>query len=620
MSTTSPPTLPPSCTPQSPIPAARADDSLGSTVTRPYGSSSSRINKSDDGSNSLPQGNEESPPPPPQRADRNGESSHYPRASSSPFPPSPFLITTPTQTLQTSGGSSDADVSHTTAATTVNNDNDFFARNKLSKLDKLMCDDIAQSLLAAQGYERSSPPRYAWQGWCSYSVLLTQTKNDTTDRNGSGKRATDILLQFRPPRHAVDSKVLALARAVYGDERVPRLVYAADVLLWPRAVPPARELFFSSAARAKREEVMAMDRLCVTATTLLPGVPYAVVQPGRSGRRRRSGRKVVLTREELGWQREVVRGFAGFVARGWTGGAGADDGVGYGLGEHASSQQQQQQQQVSVSSLMNASGGGSSLCDRIPAKLAQLCAQLPTLALRERAEDVRKKYAEMGLDHCGGDNCSNSRRPSLPLTLNHGDLVPGNILVDGATGRLTGVVDWAEAELGWWGLPLYGVEFLLGFVESRRRCRRRSPSSSSKVPGREENDVDEEAADADDTPGVAWGAEAKGGGGGGTLGGSEGTTRAFEWTYYAQAEELRRLFWEEVEREIGGVFGELEVRRAVEVVRDVGVLLWFGFAWDDGKVDRVVDEVDDPREVLLLETFLGVGAYGGIAEWEKARL
>ncbi|KAK0609112.1 hypothetical protein DIS24_g12489 [Lasiodiplodia hormozganensis] len=291
---------------------------------------------------------------------------------------------------------------------------------------------------------------------------------------------------------------------------------------------------------------------------------------------------------------------------------------------------------------MEKSGGGSSLCDRIPAKLAQLCAQLPTLALREKAEGVRKRYAEMGLDCCGGrpssypnnatkagdyarkadDNSSNARHrppvPILPLTLNHGDLVPGNILVDRATGRLTGVVDWAEAELGWWGLPLYGVEFLLGFVESRRH--RRSPEREEK------NDMEEEAGDADDTPGVAWGAEAKGGGGGGgTSGGSEGTARAFEWTYYAQAEELRRLFWEEVEREIGGGgggrgFGEPEVRRAVEVVRDVGVLLWFGFAWDDGKVDRVVNEVDDPREVLLLETFLDVGAYGGIAEWEKARL
>lgn len=528
-----------------------------------------------------------------------------------------------------------------------------------------MCDDIAQSLLSAQGYSSS---RYAWQGWCSYSVLLTQkTQNDnsirSTDRKGSGKGGTtDILLQFRPPRHAVAPTVLALARAVYGEELVPRLVYAADVLLWPRAVPPARELF---AARISggREEAMAMDRLCVTATTLLPGVPYAVVQPGRSsGRRRRRGRTgtgtgesgkgkrgmnvVVLSQEELGWQREVVRGFAGFVARGWTGVAGvagAAAGVVHGRGELDASSQQQQQ--VSVSSLMEeASGGGggsSSLCDRTPAKLAQLCTQLPTLALRERAAGVRKKYVEMGLsDRCHGGRPSSSSSSSfpnnatkprdyarrtasdnrssnarLPLTLNHGDLVPGNILVDRASGRLTGVVDWAEAEVGWWGLPLYGVEFLLGFVES---CRR-SPSSSSKTLGREEEESDLEDADDDDTPGVAWGAEAKGGGGGGS-GGTSGTTRAFEWTYYAQAEELRRLFWEEVEREIGGVFGEPEVRRAVEVVRDVGVLLWFGFAWDDGKVDRVVNEVDDPREVLLLETFLGVGAYGGMVEWEKARL
>lgn len=504
-----------------------------------------------------------------------------------------------------------------------------------------MCDDIAQSLLSGQGYERSSPSRYAWQGWCSYSVLLTQkTQNDNSTRSTDRKGGSDILLQFRPPHHAVAPTVLALARAVYGEELVPRLVYAADVLLWPRAVPPARELF-AARTGGGREEVMAMDRLCVMATTLLPGVPYAVVQPGRSLGRRGRGRGrsvVVLTREELGWQREVVRGFAGFVARGWTG-CGADAGVAHGLESDASSKQQQQ---VSVSSLIEeeasgGSGGSSSLCDRIPAKLAQLCTQLPTLALRERAEGVRKKYMEMGLDRCGGKSSSSQNYttrpqehartaagdnhhsappiPVLPLTLNHGDLVPGNILVDRASGRLTGVVDWAEAELGWWGLPLYGVEFLLGFVESRCR-RRRSPSSSSssssETPGGEEESGLEDADD-DGTPGVAWGAEAKGG-----TSGTEG--RAFEWTYYAQAEELRRLFWEEVERKIGGVFGEPEVRRAVEVVRDVGVLLWFGFAWDDGKVDRVVNEVDDPREVLLLETFLGVGAYGGMVGWEKAKL
>ncbi|KAK0615508.1 hypothetical protein DIS24_g11740, partial [Lasiodiplodia hormozganensis] len=255
MSTTSPPTPPPSCTtPQSPIPAARADDSLGSTVTRPYSSSSSdSINKRSDSSNSPSQ---ETNKPPLRQNDSNGDFNHGPRSSSSPSPspPSPFLIaTTPTKTFQTSGSSSSS------SSDAAEND-DFFARNKLSKLDKLMCDDIAQSLLAAQGYERSSPPRYAWQGWCSYSVLLTQTKNDIiTDRNGSGKRGADILLQFRPPRHAVDPQVLALARAVYGDERVPRLVYAADVLLWPRAVPPARELFFSSSAKGRegrREEVM----------------------------------------------------------------------------------------------------------------------------------------------------------------------------------------------------------------------------------------------------------------------------------------------------------------------------------------------------------------------------
>ncbi|TVY88280.1 hypothetical protein LAWI1_G005163, partial [Lachnellula willkommii] len=51
---------------------------------------------------------------------------------------------------------------------------------------------------------------------------------------------------------------------------------------------------------------------------------------------------------------------------------------------------------------------------------------------------------------------------SLPWVLTHGDLVPGNIMLSPSSGRLTGLVDWAEAEVLPFGLCLYGLEEILG--------------------------------------------------------------------------------------------------------------------------------------------------------------
>ncbi|KAK1240728.1 hypothetical protein MKX07_006161 [Trichoderma sp. CBMAI-0711] len=48
--------------------------------------------------------------------------------------------------------------------------------------------------------------------------------------------------------------------------------------------------------------------------------------------------------------------------------------------------------------------------------------------------------------------------------LTHGDLLPANILVNPRTGRLTGLIDWAEAEWLPFGMALYGIEEVLGEV------------------------------------------------------------------------------------------------------------------------------------------------------------
>ncbi|KAK7913909.1 hypothetical protein PG985_011612 [Apiospora marii] len=50
----------------------------------------------------------------------------------------------------------------------------------------------------------------------------------------------------------------------------------------------------------------------------------------------------------------------------------------------------------------------------------------------------------------------------LPFVLNHGDLSETNILVDKHDDRITGIIDWAEADVSPFGLSLWGLESLLG--------------------------------------------------------------------------------------------------------------------------------------------------------------
>ncbi|EME47918.1 hypothetical protein DOTSEDRAFT_167352 [Dothistroma septosporum NZE10] len=138
----------------------------------------------------------------------------------------------------------------------------------------------------------------------------------------------------------------------------------------------------------------------------------------------------------------------------------------------------------------------------------------------------------------------------LPVVLNHGDLLPSNIMVDGESWGLSGLVDWAEAEYLSFGMALYGVEHLLGF--------------------------ETHACGLDAEP---------------------------HFTYYDEADELRDRFWTTLLAYVPEL-ANARVQTAVLLSRQIGIMLWHGFAWDDGKIDRVVNELNDRQEMAYLEVFL----------------
>jgi hypothetical protein len=159
-----------------------------------------------------------------------------------------------------------------------------------------------------------------------------------------------------------------------------------------------------------------------------------------------------------------------------------------------------------------------------------------------------------------------NRIEALPWVLTHGDVVPDNIMVEASGGHrgtgwwpgtLRGMLDWAESEYLPFGIGLYGAEELFGQV----------------VPH--------------------WG---------GTLGGTN--TSKSRFAYYPEAGDLRRLFWQELENAIPALATDRQLRATVEQARVLGVLLWHGFAFDDGDINRVVEDGRDDDEIQKLDMFL----------------
>ncbi|KAH9898922.1 hypothetical protein F4778DRAFT_177671 [Xylariomycetidae sp. FL2044] len=136
---------------------------------------------------------------------------------------------------------------------------------------------------------------------------------------------------------------------------------------------------------------------------------------------------------------------------------------------------------------------------------------------------------------------------TLPWTLSHGDFLPANVMADPESGAIRGLLDWAEAEFLPFGVGMYGLEELLG----------------------------EERDDG-------------------------------HFAYYPEANRLRRLFWTELLLRVPELARRDGGRRLalVQKAQRVGILLWHGIAFDDGALNRAVQEGVDDAEVERLDAFL----------------
>jgi len=119
----------------------------------------------------------------------------------------------------------------------------------------------------------------------------------------------------------------------------------------------------------------------------------------------------------------------------------------------------------------------------------------------------------------------------LPFVVTHDDLNESNIMVD-ETGRITGIVDWAEAKILPFGISLWALEGILGWMDR------------------------------------------------------EG------WHYHDNAAGLRAEFWRVFEAEVCGGGMEEQTKENIRMARMVGMFLRHAFKGDDGPNGRAVADTD----------------------------
>lgn len=313
-----------------------------------------------------------------------------------------------------------------------------------------------------------------------------------------------LIVQIRPAQHALDMGIVQAAKEIY-EQLAPSICHLH------------LDLDFDINLRRRR--------LCVYEMERMDGTPLARVLP------RCPDSILVLWRK----QERLVESFTAMIAQSLKG-----------------TQAKLEDRSVRADSHMEDT---SSILSRCTGKVGS--------SIMSRLEELRGNLPEGHLRTIADETLASIKAlKDYPVVLNHGDLIPSNILVDEETWEITGLVDWAEAEYLPFGTCLYGLEHLLGYVSTSHDTS--LPQTNGNPSCREDGPV---------------------------------------FIYYEYASELRKLFWQR----LFDLAPWLKSREAeVRLMRKLGILLWYGLAWDDGVVDRVVDDVDDPVEMACLRTFLEV--------------
>ncbi|KAJ5062001.1 hypothetical protein J3E74DRAFT_464599 [Bipolaris maydis] len=332
------------------------------------------------------------------------------------------------------------------------------------------------------------------QGYCSCTFLvapLSGTEHsivmdkDLAEEFQECSTRNELIVQLRPASHALDLDIMHIATKIY-----PSL--APTVALLDVPLPVSLKAY-------------EMNRI--------PGTSLSRLMP----------RAHTLNTKEQARLETLVLSFAEFMAQGWQCASKAP-------ASPTPRTTRADSPMEDTSDILSQCRGkvGSSIIYR----LRKLAAELPDTCLRKRTEKTLSAMQEM---------------TDYPVILNHGDIIPSNIIIDESRWEMTGLVDWAEAEFLPFGTCLYGLEHLLGYYEQN----------------------------------------------------SSSTTST--WVYFGGAAKLREAFWEHLFAAAPGLKArEDEVR----TMRDMGVLLWHGIAWDDGAINRVVSELRDQEELVKLRAFL----------------
>ncbi|KAF1914606.1 hypothetical protein BDU57DRAFT_519691 [Ampelomyces quisqualis] len=371
---------------------------------------------------------------------------------------------------------------------------DFWIRIGLKECDRLRCMSIVQ-----RRYFGCKVQEFKEQGYCSLTLLVTAPDaiESSSHEDGNVSRKIDwgtsrsLIVQLRPAQHALD---IGIARA-------------------------AREAYSSLAPSTHQLNLTLPGQLCMYEMERMPGTSLSRLLP-----RSLSTDSILQKKEE-----RLIESLARFMAQSWQ-----------SVAERPNSARtaRADSPMEDLSATLSRCTGSVGLS--VVQRLEKLGRELPDELLKEKAKATLACIKAL---------------TNYPVVLNHGDMIPSNILVDEDTWEVTGLVDWAEAEYLPFGTCLYGLEHFLGYLkpltEDLALACKESPS----------------------------------------------------FVYYAHATRLRERFW----TRLLDLVPELKTRQEdLKTVRDLGVLLWYGYAWDDGAINRVVNETEDAVEVACLRAFLAV--------------